>query len=136
MEAIRIRLNNFPPSTNQAYFNGPRGRVLSAEGRRYQATTKDVISSQYGFQLWSIRKDVAYRIDYIFYTSVYTKKGASKFRRIDVTNRVKLLEDALTEVAGIDDSQCTTVVLRKVHSETEYVEIIIQEDVNEPNKAK
>lgn len=117
---IHFVLDGLPPSANNAYFNLPKGgRVLSKAGRKYIAETKDLLARKYMKELTFFKKDVPYLVFFRFYLAAVqnsgwaTGKAESRYKRIDVTNRVKLLEDCLKEVAGIDDSQHMRVVLDK-----------------------
>jgi hypothetical protein len=117
---IHLVLEGLPPSSNAAYFNLPKGgRVLTKAGKKYIAETKDHLARNYMKELTFFKKDAPYLVVFRFYLGRVqnaewaTGKAESRYKRIDVTNRVKLLEDCLKEVAGIDDSQHMRVILDK-----------------------
>jgi len=90
-----------PPSLNHAYTNG-RGhgrRVLSKEGRDYKATVAELMLCRArpagGFEL-AINQPKP-RI------GMHLRLWFSNRQRRDITNCVKLLEDALSEALGFDD---------------------------------
>lgn len=49
-------------------------------------------------------------------------------KKPDISNYLKLAEDALTGLAYVDDNLITTVVARKFYGETPRIEITIKED--------
>lgn len=54
----------------------------------------------------------------------------SRARR-DVTNMVKLTEDAISELWGVDDSSWSFVSSFKVHSDREFIELYVLESPEE-----
>jgi hypothetical protein len=110
---IRLELPWLPPSSNNAYANrrGGHGRVLTDAGRLFLTTTKAHLAQNYPGQLRFFEKNAPY---YMFFRFVFedlenkgfaTGKAASRYKVFDGGNRTKLLEDALKDVGGIDDSQ-------------------------------
>lgn len=90
-----------PPSLNNAYTNG-RGhgrRVLTAEGREYKATVAELLLCRAqpsgGFELAIGRKDARIGLALRLYFP--------NRQRRDISNCVKLLEDALAECLCFDD---------------------------------
>lgn len=56
------------------------------------------------------------------------KNGAAyRYKRMDIANRRKLLEDALSEVLSIDDSLFFRVTMEKQHSEEPYLRVILHQ---------
>jgi Holliday junction resolvase RusA-like endonuclease len=108
---IRISLPELPPSSNNAYFNRPGGgRTLSQEGRRYLMATKAFLQRQYRDEMMFFRKNVPYLVLAQFFFSElenkgYPKKAENRYKKLDGSNRLKLLEDALKDAGGVDDSQ-------------------------------
>jgi len=77
-------------------------------------------------------ENVRLAISYDFYfnnvetKSWLKKKSATRFRKIDISNRVKVLEDGVSESLGIDDSQFMNILLTKNETDKdEYVNIRI-----------
>jgi len=109
---IRIELPFLPPTTNHAYStNKFGGRRLSSEGKEFKNETKVLIARKYTTALRAVHKDMPLVILAKFYfetivNETWPGKAKNRYKKLDVTNRIKLLEDALAEALGVDDS-CT-----------------------------
>jgi Holliday junction resolvase RusA-like endonuclease len=117
---IWILLKGLPPSANHAYFNLPSGgRTLSSKGKKYITETKVELARQHPQAMRFFKKNVPYLLLFRFRLESLENKGwgkgkvESRYKRIDVSNRVKLLEDVLKDAGGIDDSQNITIILDK-----------------------
>lgn len=109
---IRLELPWLPPSSNKAYINRRgAGRMLGDVGRKFLTTTKAHLAQNYPSQLRFFEQNQPY---YMFFRFIFedlenkgfaTGKAASRYKVFDGGNRTKLLEDALKDVGGIDDSQ-------------------------------
>lgn len=108
---ISIRGFPMPPSSNNAYINSESGgRVKARSTREYQDTVK-WWAIQNAHQMNRLRDWVlmlppkhAIRLDRMFNFmphKILTKNGEPK--RNDTTNRIKLLDDAVSALIGIDD---------------------------------
>ena len=100
-----------PPSLNNAYTNG-RGhgrRVLTKEGRDYKATVAQILlckaQPSNGFEL-AISKPER-RIGLALRLWFRTRQ------RRDISNCVKLLEDALAEQLGFDDCAVDRLIVER-----------------------
>jgi hypothetical protein len=128
---IRITLPELPPSSNHAYFDRPGGgRSLSTEGRRYKIATSTYLQRRYRDEMMFFRKNVPYFILALMYFSEvenkgYPKKAENRYKKLDGSNRVKLLEDALKDAGGVDDSQNLYFFLAKKQGVPERVELWI-----------
>ena len=117
---IHLHLEGIPLSTNHAYDNmRGGGRRLSKAGEKYINETKDTLVRQFRKELMFLKPDTMYLVCFRFYFKEIENAGwfkgtaKSRYKQIDVSNRVKLLEDCLKNVAGIDDSQNMRVILDK-----------------------
>lgn len=125
---IRLAVPSLPPSSNNAYINLPSrkkgkvvipgGRTLTEEGRAYKKETTSHLVRTYPHELAKVRKDVALFVYVRFYFPTLENKGwpksaESRYKRIDVSNRLKLFEDALKDACGIDDAQHELIFLEK-----------------------
>ena len=116
---IRLELPWVPPSSNKMYYNLRHGRTLSTEGRKFKRETSAHFSQKYPQQLVFFKPNTPYLIAFrFFFEDVETKgfsKGKSKnrFQTFDGANRLKLIEDVLQDVGGIDDSQTMTSIWEK-----------------------
>ena len=121
---IRLVIPSLPPSANNAYFNLPKGgRALTTGAKKYLTETKAYLSQNYRIELASFQPDVPYGLWVRFYfpdleNTTWPKAAKTRYKKFDATNRIKLLEDALKDVAGIDDSQHLVVILQKLQGDT------------------
>jgi hypothetical protein len=118
-----FRINGVPPTVNHAYFNLPRGgRTLSKEGKKYKVETAAYLVRTYPAELQQLKKNVAYGVAIKLYfekilNDTWPEKAESRYKRIDASNRIKLLEDAFITAAGTDDSQHLLVAVTKAQVE-------------------
>lgn len=120
---IHMVVPSIPISMNSAYVNqrGGKGRVLSQKGKKYKLATTSYLTRTYPEQLRYFRKDVPYQllVHFVFKDEAtlinkgYPEKARTRYKRLDVGNRLKLFEDALTDATGCDDSQHWVVTLSK-----------------------
>jgi hypothetical protein len=115
---IYMELPFIPPSINTAYFtvmsrvgkaSVPK-RVLTEEGKAFKAKTAGHLARNYPTELQIFRPNIPYAIAYLVsFDSIVNKtwpeSAETRYKRIDASNRVKLVEDALVVAAGVDDSQ-------------------------------
>jgi len=122
-----------PPSSNKIYFRGTR---LRREAREYKERFKYYVTRTYLSTLQQLNHDGAYAVTLrFFFPTVINEtygqgKNAAKtwYKKFDLTNRVKLLEDCVRDVIGIDDSQTFMACQEKHHSpDNPRVEVFIQE---------
>ena len=118
---IRLEIPWVPPSSNKAYINLPHGhgRTLSAEGKKFKRETSAHLAQRYPQQLVFFRPNQPYLILFrFFFEGVETKgfktgKAEFRYKTFDGGNRLKLLEDCLKDVGGIDDAQTLTSIWEK-----------------------
>jgi hypothetical protein len=134
---IHFTIPGLPPSSNHAWFNLPRGgRALTKEGKKFKNETKVYLAQVYMEELRKFKPDVPYlvfmrfRFDSLLNATWGKPKGAeSRYKKLDVSNRAKLLEDVIKDVAGVDDSNTFTLILDKqsiyAETEVEHTEVFI-----------
>jgi len=88
--------------------------------KKFKAAATMEILKGLDFNQEPLQKDTGYRLSLYFYmpslfNKGYPKKAKTKYKRRDVTNLVKVFEDLLCDVYGIDDSAFLEVALRKMH---------------------
>jgi Holliday junction resolvase RusA-like endonuclease len=107
-----------PPSVNHAYFTGSHGRrVLSTEGKKYKAQVREMFCHLTpGSTIW-------FTLRITLGMALYFKNG--KVRTFDASNRIKLLEDAVFDAIGIDDSRVRRLEVEKTESDYEFAEVEI-----------
>lgn len=116
---IRFDIPGLPPSANNAYANmRGGGRILTPEGRAYKTETRSFITRTYPFQVAQVRQNEPY----VLYVRLHfdniendgwPKKAKSRYKTIDASNRVKLLEDCVKDACGVDDAQHMIVIVEK-----------------------
>jgi len=134
---IYFVLDGLPPSSNHAYFTkvqrkGNKSiplRVLTAEGKRYKTGVKTYLAQSRQDVLRFFKPDLPYCLVVRFYMADLLSKtwgtpggAANRYKKVDVSNRLKLLEDALTAACGHDDSQHFRILLWKESARTEEEE--------------
>jgi Holliday junction resolvase RusA-like endonuclease len=135
---IHLHIPSLPPSTNHAYFNLPRGgRALTNAGKRYKAETAAHLLQQYPAELAEVSTNRPYSVVYLLTVPTLLNKGfpdkaKNKYKALDVSNRVKLLEDVLAEVTALDDSTNMNVLAGKRLGPTEATEVWIFGDDDDP----
>jgi len=116
---IHLWIEGIPPSSNHAYATVHGRRILSSKGKKYIAETKAHLTQTFPKEMNFFKDNRPYLVCFrIFFTDVenkgwFQRKADSRYKRIDVGNRLKLLEDCLKAAAGIDDSQHLRVLLDK-----------------------
>ena len=94
-----------PPSVNNLYSNRGKARVLNTRGRAYKEYTSWTAKAWAQENNWTYAGgQVAMGLDLIF---------PNKIRR-DITNCIKISEDAVTEALGFDDTKCVEFIVRLI----------------------
>jgi len=148
---ILIELEGLPISVNKAYqtIHKKKGRrtipmrTLTQEGRAYKRLTTATLASRYSSSLATIQKDHPYglavqlRLNNLK-NSGWPQKAKTRYKKLDASNRLKLLEDAIADACGIDDSQFLTVIVDKEEcseNEPEGTKVWIWDEEEEPDAA-
>ncbi len=132
-EPFRLALPFLPPSINKLFTTvrdpetGTIRRVLTQNARRVRKLIQTMIGDTLDpARLYELQIDV--------YLSAWTRTG--KVRRVDLTNRVKFLEDCVCDALGIDDSHVFRVVLQKHDAPEERTVVQVREiDAEQQRKA-
>jgi Holliday junction resolvase RusA-like endonuclease len=121
------------PSTNGAYTNHPKlGRILTRKGRDFLNETHLALTAQMLYERWpSAPTDLPLRVTYVFHmtgliTKGWPKQAQNRYKRVDLSNRIKLVEDAVMRALGCDDAQVFELHLRKVPSEEDTIDITVE----------
>lgn len=137
---IKFVIPELPPSSNNAWFNvGHKGRTLSTTGKKFKNTTQVYVAQKYPKELKSFIKNEPYTVLFRLHVESLEnetwgqKNGAqSRYKKNDATNRIKLLEDVLADVTGIDDANTLTFVVQKVQAQgPEQVEVFMWNTLRE-----
>jgi Holliday junction resolvase RusA-like endonuclease len=118
MKRFDVFIGLLPPSSNKIHTTG-RGRkrlVLSQAARNFKTDFYEALKE---FAPPSFGPDEELVLDVTFYLEKFktegwkTGKAKRKYRRRDVSNMLKLLEDVVALYLEIDDSQFLDIVARK-----------------------
>jgi Holliday junction resolvase RusA-like endonuclease len=129
-----------PPSENRIRVHRRQGgQVYSKEARDYQTIFAEIIRSNYLIEVSRFldgHTDTSvYSVSMIFHFETLvnsgweTKKAKTRYKKMDVGNRRKLIEDCLSSALGvIDDSLFFELHLQKRMSDRPGVRILIQRE--------
>jgi hypothetical protein len=126
---IRLELPWLPPTVNHAYKPGltfdsrhkPHAKIeLSEIGRSFKSQAAPYLSSNYPQELRIFERNKPYFCPMRFYFEAIENKGwaagkaENRYKRVDASNRIKILEDSLAAAGGVDDSQFMAPFAMKV----------------------
>lgn len=130
-----------PPSVNHMYTTGFRGkRVLSKAGIAFKSALTSAVAEACMTLPWREAIDAVYtqcawvKLDIEIHQPIYnkswkaggrTEKGdpQSPYKKMDGTNLIKAIEDAIAAGTGIDDAAHLSVHMTKVHDATSFITI-------------
>lgn len=119
---IFMQVPGLPPTTNHAYYDvvkvipGKKGqkkyvvsRQLTDEGKAYKREVGTYLSKTYPLEMQIMRLNEPLGLAILLdlpglYNKGWPNKAKTRYKKLDVSNRVKLLEDAIVHAGGIDDS--------------------------------
>lgn len=140
---IHILVPSVPLSVNHAYSKKRGGgRVLTKAGKRYKNETKTYIARRYPQVLQFFKPDMQYivLVEFTFkgrdtlIVKSWPSTAKSRHKRLDVTNRTKLFEDALSEATGVDDKDNFFVGVGKTwHRDFEATNVWVWSREEEPD---
>ncbi len=126
---IVLLLDELPPSVNHLYVQRGKFRSLSKKGQAFKNKVRAAFLDQLAEQPVDFQVTDKLRVDYLFrvpdlYTQGWPSKAKSPYRRVDVSNFVKAVEDTLFSVLGLDDSMVFEIFMQKVAGPSmTYIEI-------------
>jgi len=104
----------FPMSLNHAWVNQARGkgRFLTKEAKRFKVEVRAEVLREHLGSTSSLGRDdnLLMRIHLfgppeLFFSKGWPKAAEHRHKAVDISNRIKVLEDAVFEALGLDDSQ-------------------------------
>lgn len=111
MSSLRLEIPFLPPTSNHIYVNRRGGgRFLSKEALSFQRRFSAEVVGPNLAAISALDTKAAYQLYMQFFFAkddVFTKtaSAASKYKKMDLQNRIKLITDSLCTAIGIDDSQ-------------------------------
>lgn len=105
---LRVWVPYLPPSSNQIYVQHPtgKGRVLSDKARTFKIKAMRAIQKHGRVALLQFKQNVPYELVLsVFFTAVEVKKSktGARFKKMDLSNVIKLIEDTVAQAVGVDD---------------------------------
>ena len=107
-----------PPTSNNIYIRHPagKGRVLSDKARKFKMRAMAAVQKEGRLALLQLQQNVPYRLHLaIFFEQVENKdsKAGNRYKKMDLSNRMKLIEDTLSKAVGLDDCHNFVTVMEK-----------------------
>lgn len=129
---LTLTVDTEPPSANKMYVHTYRGPRPSDHTKAFKAAAHMEILKQLPFDFPALDPNKGYLVDYTFLMPIKTLgfstgKAASKYKKKDTSNLIKVLEDVLAECVDIDDSSFLEVRARKIDSAVFSVRIELYE---------
>lgn len=127
-----MELDMLPPSVNQVYVNSKSGgRFMSEEGKSFKQAAAAHFLSKHRAQLLLMSKDAKYSVTIKLYfpdleNKTWPKTAKTRYKRLDASNHVKVLEDVIAAVTGVDDSNTFRLTVEK-YIGTPHTVVIIEE---------
>lgn len=124
MALLEVVYEELPPTSNKIYF---RGTILSTAAREYAERFAHYMARNHLHIINQMDPLAIYEISLDFYfESVInptwenpkvkpSKRAKDRYKRFDLSNRIKLLEDCVKDAIGIDDSHTFEMHQRKMH---------------------
>ena len=117
MNHLRVWIDKLPPSSNHIYVSIPgKGRFLSPQAMAFKVYAMRVIQQQGRVAFLGLKSNIPYELHLaVFFDQVEYLKSSkgSRYKRIDLSNQVKLIEDTVAAATGIDDAHNFRMVLEK-----------------------
>lgn len=142
-EYLRFEHEGLPASVNKLYFFRGGRKILTAAGRQYKLAFlannggcptslllrwKPNPHERYVLRLWfRMRPSRLHNIRF-----GKDKRIKSPYKNVDVSNMVKLIEDAISDFVGIDDRRNWMVICQKIEDENEGVSALLYPTGREP----
>jgi Holliday junction resolvase RusA-like endonuclease len=121
---LHVVYRELPPTSNKIYFQGTR---LTPKAREYAERFAHFMATKHGHEIIDIDPSQLYALHLRFFFETLVNEGWAKtnrkgqrlaqspYKKVDLTNRVKLLEDCIRDAIGVDDSQTFAASLEKHH---------------------
>lgn len=108
-----------PPSSNQIYTKRHGGgRQLSTAARMFKVRAMKTIQQECRVAFLNIKRNVPYELRVaVFFEKVinkgYQKSTQDRYTKIDVSNRLKLIEDVVAWALDLDDPHNFRIIMEK-----------------------
>jgi Holliday junction resolvase RusA-like endonuclease len=111
-----------PPSSNKIYEpvwvqGKPKGKRLTQSARKFKVRAMRVIQQEGRAALLHLKEHIPYELRIaIFFDKAFNKgwpKTDFRYKKVDATNRIKLIEDTAADGVGVDDRHNFRIILEK-----------------------
>jgi len=134
---LNVVYPGLPPSSNHIYI---RGTVLTKEAREFAERFSKFFATNHGHEVIDINPKDIFALHLVFHMAVMNegwlergksgqRKAKDRYKRVDLSSRVKLLEDCIRDAIGVDDSHTFAASQMKCHEKDpgrHRIEIAIQ----------
>ena len=135
-DLLRVWIPFLPPSSNKIYEptwvrGKPRGKRLSGAGRRFKVRAMKVLQEGGRVALLDFKEHVPYELTLAVFLQKIKNKGwatgdaDNRYTKVDITNRIKLIEDTVADAIGVDDRHNFRVSLEK-HCDPDHPGIYVR----------
>ena len=133
---LHVVFTQLPPTANRIYF---RGTILTVKARKYAEDFAKYMAQHHLHEIMLLDKKSAYAMHLHFYFDSLvndtwyndklspSKRAKSRYKRIDLDNRIKLVTDCVRDAVAIDDCQIFAASQEKhMDPANQRVEIFLQ----------
>jgi hypothetical protein len=134
---LHMVFQGLPPTSNHIYFQGNR---LTEEARRY-AEQFSLEAVRYQHLFHQLIEEALYALHLRFFMNLVnetwnntnlppSRRAKSRYKKVDLDNRIKLITDCVRDAVDIDDSHIFAASQEKHHVSQEsqqHVEIYLQQ---------
>lgn len=127
---FQAEIGLLPPSVNKMYVYTTRGPRPSGEMKKFKAKASTQLAKQIDFNAKPLDQNTPYEVFLDFYLPALVNKGwpgkaKTKYKRKDVSNLVKVVEDLLSNCLGVDDSCFLKMTIEK-HCDESFVGVKVR----------
>lgn len=111
--ALHFTYSELPPTSNKIYF---RGTILTKVAREYAERFSYHVTREHLAAISQMDQNALYELHLHFYFETVlnetynnpkvkpSKRAKTRYKKFDLNNRIKLIEDCIRDALGIDDS--------------------------------
>lgn len=135
--SLTIIYPELPPTSNHIYI---RGTMLTSKARKYAEDFAKFAAQNYLADIGRLNPNSIYAVHLRFYFESLlnasfdnprvapSKRAKTRYKRLDLDNRIKLLTDCVRDAIGVDDSHIFAASQEKHQDPANpHVEITVQE---------
>ncbi len=121
-----------PPSSNHIYYQGTR---LTKQAKEYAERFAHFMAQNYGPEINEIDPNLLYALHLRFFFPTVVneswfatkgRKAKDKYKKFDLSNRIKLLEDCIRDAVAVDDSHTFALSQEKHHDpQNPRIEVVL-----------